>query len=251
VGNVVGSNIFNLGFILGGCALIRPILTSRPLVYRDASVLIAITVLLGFFISDLDITRVEGLIMLGGLAAYLTLLYWQRVPLGHDEGGGAEDDAEDDGSIPKDLGIAVVALAMIIGGSEALVWGASGLARAFGMSEWTIGVTVVAAGTSAPEVVTSLTAVLKGKHGISAGGLIGSDVFNLLGVLGVASTIHPMVVAQSSRGSVFLLIGMVVLTTIFMRSGWQVSRREGFALVAIAALRWYADMTEMDLGSIL
>ena len=118
------------------------------------------------------------------------------------------------------------ALAMVIGGSRTLVWGASGIARSFGLSEWVIGVTVVAAGTSAPEVVTSLTAVLKGKHGISAGGLIGSDIYNLLGVLGLAAAISPMSVASTAPGSVLLLVAMVMLTLIFMRSGWKVGRAE-------------------------
>ena len=106
------------------------------------------------------------------------------------------------------------------------------------------GVTIVAAGTSSPELFTSLVAATRGHHGISVGNLIGSDLFNLLGVLGLAAVINPrMVVDPDALASVSVLIVMVVLVWIFLRTGWRLSRLEGALLVGINAVRWVADFT--------
>ncbi|MFZ8842532.1 sodium:calcium antiporter [Thermoflexus sp.] len=136
----------------------------------------------------------------------------------------------------------LIGLALVIGGGHFMVEAAVALARMVGISEWAIGVTIVAAGTSAPEFATSLVAVLRGRHGISAGNLIGSDIFNLLGVLGLAATIRPMTVDSSVYSSLWMLAGMVVLVVIFlMRTGWSLSRWEGALLVLINLIRWILD----------
>ena len=132
---------------------------------------------------------------------------------------------------------------MIVGGGELLVKSSVIVARAYGMSEWTIGVTVVAAGTSAPELVTSLNAAIKGRYGISAGNLIGSDLFNLLGVLGLAAFLRPLTIDPAGQTSMLVLIGMVVTVVIFLRTGWRMSRLEGSILVVVNAVRWIFDMT--------
>lgn len=130
----------------------------------------------------------------------------------------------------------------MVGGGHFLVESAVRLARLLGVSEWVIGVTIVAAGTSAPEFATSLIAVIKGRHGVSAGNLIGSDLFNLLGVLGLAALIRPMTVEASAVSSVLVLVGMVILVVVFlMRTGWQISRWEGALLIAINLFRWILD----------
>jgi cation:H+ antiporter len=118
---------------------------------------------------------------------------------------------------------------------------ASNLARLFGVSEWVIGVTIVAAGTSAPELVTSLMAVLRGHYGISAGNLVGSDIFNLLGVLGLAAFIKHLQVDSEAISSMYLLSGMVILVVVMMRTGWRLSRWEGAILVLINVARWVMD----------
>ena len=112
-------------------------------------------------------------------------------------------------------------------GSQFLVTGASDFARFMGMSEWAIGITIVAAGTSTPELVTCLSAVLKGRHGISAGALIGSDLYNILGVLGTAVMIRPLAVNEAGIGSVWLLLAGVTFMTVFLRTGWKISRLGG------------------------
>jgi cation:H+ antiporter len=234
--NVVGSNIFNLGFILGGCAAIRPIATSRSLVYRDGVFLVSVTLLLTFFARDLNFGRGEGAFLIGLLVVYLLALFLKKEPL-------EEVSAADKLATGKDVAIAAVGFVLIILGGELLVSSSIVVARAFGMSEWAIGVTVVAAGTSAPELVTSLNAAVKGRYGISAGNLIGSDLFNLLGVLGLAAFLRPLNIDPAGQTSLLVLIGMVVLVVIFLRSGWRMSRLEGSILVLINVVRWVFDMT--------
>ena len=110
-----------------------------------------------------------------------------------------------------------------------------------GVSDWVIAVTIVAAGTSAPEFATSVTAAIKGRHGIAVGNLIGSDLFNLLGVLGLAGMINPSSLAPDIYGSVVLLVLMVGLTLFMARTNWTISRAEGTLLVTINLVRWYLD----------
>ena len=119
---------------------------------------------------------------------------------------------------------------------------ASILARYWGVSDWVIAVTIVAAGTSAPEFATSITAALKGRHGIAVGNLIGSDFFNLLGVLGLAGMINPSMIAQDIYDSVILLVLMVGLCLFMIRTNWKINRIEGAILVAINLIRWYYDL---------
>ena len=187
------------------------------------------------FIEDLTITRWEGITMMVLLVAYMGILFWQRVPM--------EEGDHTGQATWKDLPLGLGGLGLILVGAHILVECATVLAKLGGMSDWAIGVTIVAAGTSAPELVTAMSAVLKGRHGISAGTLIGSDLYNLLGVLGLASFIHPLTVSESGQGSVMLLVGMVVVVVYIMRTGWSVSRREGMFLVVVNLIRWWFDMS--------
>ncbi|RME37229.1 MAG: sodium:calcium antiporter [Thermoflexia bacterium] len=233
VGNVVGSNIFNLGFILGGVTLARALATSHKMVVRDGGMLIVTTLLLSFFLRDLHIARWEGMILLALLVAYVGFLLYRREPMETIPIGEFHWY-----EVPRLLG----GLMLVVGGGHYLVEAAIALARTVGISEWAIGVTVVAAGTSLPEFATSLVAVLRGRHGISAGNLIGSDIFNLLGVLGLAAVLRPMTVDPSVYGSLWTLIGMVVLVVVFlMRTGWVLSRWEGALLILISLVRWVLD----------
>jgi cation:H+ antiporter len=124
-----------------------------------------------------------------------------------------------------------------------LVWSASCLARGLGLSEWVIGVTIVAAGTSAPEFATSLMAAVKGRHAMSIGNLIGSDLYNLLGVLGLAGMLGPLTIDPAGLTSLWLLIGVVMLVVFFMYTGFRVSRPEGFILIGINLVRWVLDFS--------
>ncbi len=234
VGNIVGSNIFNLGFILGSVAIVKSIQASRKLVYRDGLFMITITFLLLFFFHDYKLDRYEGIILVGLLIGYLIFLFIKKEQL-------EEEELTHKKASKLDYFILPLSIITIIAGGHFLVESATAIARAIGISEWVIGVTIVAAGTSAPEMATSIVAVLKGKHGISAGNLIGSDLFNILGVLGLAGILNPLDIDPLALNSLFMLSGMVILVFIFLRSGWQLSRFEGAILVMIGITRWIFD----------
>ncbi len=235
VGNVVGSNIFNLGFILGGLAVLRGIATTKTMVYRDGGMLIGTTILLILFMWDLTLSRTESAVLLVLLVAYVGFLIYRR--------------AESEEHVPEgtfnwlDVPKFVAGIAVIVAAGHFFVEAASDLARLIGLSEWVIGVTIVAIGTSAPEIATSLVALLRGQTGMSAGNLVGSDIFNLLGVLGLAGLLTPMTVNPAAQSSIFLLGGMVLLVVIMMRSGWRLSRWEGGLLLLITFGRWVIDFS--------
>ncbi|MCD6375934.1 MAG: sodium:calcium antiporter [Caldisericaceae bacterium] len=230
VGNIVGSNIFNLGFILGGVALLRTIKTTKKMVFREGSLLLGISIILLFFLSDYEIALWEGLLLIGSLVVYLIYLFVHKEPLEEDINHGPY-------RWYHSLQL-VGGLLFVVAGGHFLVDSASILARAAGLSDWAIAVTVVAAGTSAPEFATSLMAAIKGHHGISAGNLIGSDLFNIMGVLGLAAILRPLHVDSSAPMDILLLVGLVLTVVIMMRTGWKISRWEGFLLIVINLARW-------------
>ena len=234
VSNIVGSNIFNLGFILGTVAMVRSITTSRKLVYRDGIFMILVTLLLLLFFHDLHLSRVEGFILMAILIGYMIVLFFKKEVL-------EEEELSHEKANWKDIFILPGSIAGVILGGHLLVDSASYLARIGGISEWVIGVTIVAAGTSAPEMATSLAAVIKGKHGISAGNLIGSDLFNILGVLGLAGVLMPLQINPLGYDSLVMLCGMVALVVFLMRTGWRLSRVEGMLLFSIGIVRWIFD----------
>lgn len=230
VGNIVGSNIFNLGFILGGTAIIKSLTTSKRIVYRDGAVLLFGTIVLIFMLWDLVLSRFEGIILFSFLFIYISALFFKKEPIEQDENVGVYNW--------YDPFILILGLVLVVGSSHFLVDSASSLARIMGVSDWIIGVTIVAAGTSAPELATSIVAAIRGKFGISVGNLIGSDIFNMFGVLGAASMIKNLEIDSSAHIDLFLLIFMVLLAIVFMRTGWKISRREGVVLVIIGISRW-------------
>jgi len=239
IGNVIGSNIFNLGFILGGTAMIRPIETSEKLFNRDGLFLLIATSLIfllffGFdgWTSDDTYTQYEGLLLFTLLIGYVAFLFIKKDP---------PEKVHPHSATLISYGLFLAGLVLIVLGGHLMVTHASNVARYMGISDWVIAVTIVAAGTSAPEFATSLAAAIKGRHGIAVGNLIGSDLFNLLGVLGLAGIINPSVISQDIFNSVFLLVLMVGLTLLLIRTNWRISRLEGTLLVSINLVRWYFD----------
>ena len=230
IGNIVGSNIFNLGFILGGTAIIHSLKTSRILIVRDGFFLLFGTFILLFFLWDLTLTKFEGGVLFSLLILYLGYLYVKREPLETKQVMGK--------MYWWDPLMLIGGLAMVLVGAHFMVESAINLARYMGVSEWVIGATVIAAGTSAPEFATSLAAALRSRYGMSVGNLIGSDIFNLFGVLGVAGILNNITVSLDARMHLVLLSLMVSLLLVFMRTGWVVSRREGYILVMIGLVRW-------------
>lgn len=235
IGNVVGSNIFNLGFILGGTALLGTLKSTKPLVYRDGLFLLFGTVLLTVFLWDLSMTKLEGIILFTLLFAYLGFLFVKKEPI--------EEIEIKEKARKTDYLLLPVGLGLILAGSHFLVESSVNVARIFGMSEWVIGATIVAFGTSAPELATSITAAAKGHHGISIGNLIGSDIFNMFGVLGITGVIQNMQVDEGVHSNLLLLIGMIALTLFFLRTNWRLTRWEGGILLLIGIIRWYFSFT--------
>ena len=241
IGNVIGSNIFNLGFILGGTALIRPITTTPTMFYRDGFFLLITTILIFLLFFGIDgwsandsYTNLEGLFLFSLLIGYIIILFVKREP---------PEKIHPHGVTNKSYLFFVIGLLLIVYGGHLMVTHASNVARAFGISDWVIAVTIVAAGTSAPEFATSLTAAIKGRHNIAVGNLIGSDLFNLLGVLGLAGMINPASIEKDIYISVFNLVLMVGLVLFFIRTNWKINRTEGGLLVIINVIRWYFDFS--------
>ena len=244
VGNVVGSNVFNLALILGLCAAIWTVPTAPVQTYQDVPFLIAAAALLLWFLSDLTLDAREGAALLVVFAGYAVWIFVRK-----DAGS---DPAEE---VPAGTGTwvegakLVVGLVAVLGGSYLLVDNSILIARAAGVSEWVIGSTLVAAGTSVPELATSLAAGRRGHLGLLAGNLIGSDLVNVLAVLGLAAVLNPLTVAPEARSGVLMMLGAMGVLLVMMRSGWRLSRVEGALLIAIALLRWGFDLAQRSGGS--
>lgn len=241
VSNVVGSNIFNLGIILGGCALVRAMPTNRRLVYRDALMLLGASVLLIVLLrAGASLTRSDGLLMVGILAAYLAYLIKRK-----EEPDELPDDTQLGTATWRDLPLFLAGVAAVVGGAQLLVGAAIDIADDFGIEKWAIGVTFVAMGTSLPELAVCAAAILKKRPGIVIGNLVGSDLFNVLGVLGLTAIVHPLEVSTSETTSLSLYYmgAMTLVLLVFMRSGWRLSRPEGLALIVMALFRWQHDLS--------
>ena len=241
IGNVVGSNIFNLGFILGGTAMIRAITITPKLLYRDGLFLLFVTILIYalFFVFNASdggntFTAIEGSGLFIALIGYIIFLFVKKEPM--------EETHPESADLKSYLWFFAGLISIVLGG-HLMVEHASSLASAFGVSDWVIAVTIVAAGTSAPELATSLTAAFKNKHGMAIGNLIGSDLFNLLGVLGLAGIINPTNIQSDIHSSIIVLIIMVAMVLVMMRTNWQISRLQGTILVSLNLVRWYLDFS--------
>jgi cation:H+ antiporter len=233
LGNVVGSNIANLGLILGVTALVRPATVHARLLRVDAPLMVLASLGLVWMLADGAVSGLEGGILLGGLVCYLV---WTAI------GARAESDevrAEFEGGLPAAPSGVLPSLALVVGGVAALVVGgrflidaAVEVASAVGVSQAVIGLSLVAVGTSLPEFATSVVAGLRGQGDIAIGNVIGSNLFNILGIVGVTALITPVM-----RGGVdFLTLGVFVVVTFLvlplLRTRMKLMRREGALLVA-------------------
>ena len=256
VSNVLGSNIFNILVVLGICAIIRPIPVEKKVLKRDIPFSIIITALLflaacgGTLVSghmslrhmnDMAgiITRVIGAVLLLLFALYVLSL----IRSAHDDEP-ETDEGEKNSPIWKCVLLILTGIAMIILGGKLAVYSAEEIARACGMSETLIGLTIVAAGTSLPELVTSIVAARKGEVNLAIGNAVGSNIFNILLILGISSVIHSIPLTAESVIDLFVLIGISIMTLVFSASGKRINRVEGAvmvlsytAYVAFAAIR--------------
>lgn len=233
IGNVVGSNIANILLILGLAAAIAPIRAIKGNSKRDLLVMLLATIALIVIMFTGTITFSFGLIMVVALGAYLTLAYFQ------DRAMGADNTEESVMSTsPMMIGILITAgLVFLAGGADFLVKGATILATDFGVSEAVIGLTIVAVGTSLPELATSITAAFKRQSDIAIGNVIGSNIFNILGILGITALIAPIPVAERfAQIDGWVMLGVTAFLFIILIAGKAISRILGLLfLVAYAA----------------
>ena len=196
VGNVVGSNIFNVLFILGLSALVAPLVVSRQLVRLDVPLMIGVSVVLLVVALDGTINWFDGMLLTAGMVAYTVFAVRQS----RKESAAVQREyAQEDGDAGRQgrrrlfaqIGLIVIGLALLVLGARWLVDGAVAIAKTFGVSELVIGLTIVAAGTSLPEVATSVVAALRGERDIAVGNVVGSNIYNILAIAGVAALVTP------------------------------------------------------------
>ena len=236
IGNVLGSNFFNLMVVLGVCAVINPIPVTKNLLRRDYPVSIAaITLLSVFLMSDSDISRFEALILFCCLVGYMT---WTIIDTKKHPELADTQEADTQEFVAWKCALYIVGgCAAIVLGGDLVVESAKYLGGAIGMSEKLIGFTICAIGTSLPELVTSYTASKKGQNDMAMGNVIGSNIFNILCILGISGLISPISIGDANINATLLdcgiNVGVCILAYIFCITGKKVERWEGLVLVGI------------------
>lgn len=236
MGNVVGSNIGNILLILGIATLLMPIAVDPQVLKRDGTVLVLASVVCVVAVLLGDIGRTAGGTMITLLCVYLgvTLFLERRKssPVAELYSAEATLVTAPTKSLGKSLLIAGVGLVITILAARYLILGAVTLAQAVGLSETVIGLTIVAIGTSMPELVTSIIAVRKGQGDVAFGNIIGSNIFNILGILGITALVQPLSVPpEIAKLDIWVMSLATLALIIFARTGWQIGRREGLGLV--------------------
>ncbi|MGE5236564.1 MAG: calcium/sodium antiporter [Acidobacteriota bacterium] len=237
LGNVVGSNILNVLFILGLSAVITPLVVARQLVILDVPLMVGVSLLTWAMAADGRIGRAEGALLFVGAIAYT----WFLVRMTLHERPGAVAGAEPTG--PRDplavqIVLIVAGLGLLVLGSRWLVGGAVAFARVLGLSELAIGLTVVAAGTSLPEIASSVVAALRGQRDIAVGNVVGSNLFNLLAVLGASALVAPGgvdVSAAALRFDLPVMVAVAIACLPIFFTGHRIARWEGALFLAYYA----------------
>ena len=230
IGNVLGSNLFNVCIILGISAMIYPLAVKRQLLELDVPVMILTSVLFLILFLDGAISRIEAILFISAFLGYMAYLF-----ITSKKQVGAEDEEE----IKKykhwiiDVSLIIIGLVALIYGSNLLVDNAVVIAQKLGMSEALIGLTIVAAGTSMPELATSVVAAMKKRSDIAIGNVVGSNIFNILLILGVAGIIYPIHTPDINIVDSLFVVGTGVLLWIFMKVGTRINRWQGMFLLLI------------------
>lgn len=244
IANAVGSNIFNVLFILGIAALVSPLVISRQLIRQDVPLMVGVSLLATLMALNGNINRLEALVLFSGLIAYTTFLFYQGRKQGVDA---ADDDVATmlASKVPtwQNLLLVVGGLALLVIGARWLVQSAVEIAIMFGVSEAVIGLTIVAAGTSLPEVVTSVVATVRGQRDIAVGNVVGSNIFNILCVLGLSGLVSPtplLAGEQLAMLDIPVMLGVAILCVPFFFTDAMVDRIEGgmFLLLYVAYLSY-------------
>ncbi len=237
LGNVVGSNIFNVLFILGVSALITPLIVAQQLIRLDVPIMIGVSVLLLLLGLDGRLGLFDGILLFAGIVVYTVFAIWQsrreqaQVQAEYAQEYGV-DARKSRGALQVaiNIGLVVGGLVLLVLGSQWLVQGAIAIATFFGVSELVIGLTIVAAGTSLPEVAASIIAALKGERDIAVGNVVGSNIFNILAILGISSIVGPEGIAVSAaalRFDIPVMIAVAVACLPIFFTGYTIARWEG------------------------
>ena len=236
IGNVVGSNIGNILLILGVCALITPLAVKPLALRRDAVTVVAASLLFLVLVGEGALARMDAAIFLGALAAYLGWAYWSERFHAAPSGELHQAEAEELSTVPKSVlwtAIAVVlGLLLLIVGSQVLLIGAIGIAAYFGVPEAVVGLTLVAVGTSLPELSISVIAAIRQHADVAVGNILGSNIFNLLGILGVSAFLQPLPIhPRILHFDQWVMLGISLLLLLFLYTGRRLSRAEGGVLL--------------------
>ncbi len=257
IGNALGSNITNIALVIGVTAMVTPLLVKSEILKREYPIMFSVMLLALVLMWDLQLTFTDGIILLIGL---LLILGWM-IKIGLDENKQSKHQPQDpledefESEIPKmSLRAAffwlILGFILLLASSKVLVWGAVEVAHIFGVSDLIIGLTIVALGTSLPELAATVASALKGEHDLAIGNIIGSNIFNLLAVVGIPALIVPVQLEAAVLQRDFLtMIGLSVALFIMaygLKNAGRVNRFEGFLLVSayIGYLSWlYIDIT--------
>jgi cation:H+ antiporter len=233
LGNVIGSNISNIALVLGVAALVRPLSVRSQLVRREVPIMIAATVVLGALLLDGSLGRLDGLLLVVGAITYTVVAYRSAEQSEPDAAIGDFDDAYPSHrhSARVDAVLVALGLAALLAGAQLLLEGAVYIAAAFGVSQVVIGLTVIAVGTSLPELATSVTSAIRNEADVAFGNVLGSNVLNIFAVLGVASLVRPFGVEGLRPWDFLALVGSAVALLPLMRRGWVLNRWEGAILL--------------------
>jgi len=239
LGNAYGSNIANIALILGVTALLGPITLKSGVLRKELLILFVVSVLAAVLLAELFLSRTDAVIFLVVFA--VIMIWWILLGLRQRNDHLARDVDELLEEHPMSLRMAItwviIGMVLLVVSSRILVWGAVEIARGFGVSDLIIGLTVVAIGTSLPELASAIAATRKGEHDLAIGNVIGSNLFNTLAVVGIAGAIHPLKIEPAVLYRDCLLMGILTAALFLVRSGKngqkQISRTEGLVLLAI------------------
>ena len=236
IGNVVGSNISNILLILGICAVITPLAVKPLVLKRDAATVVAASILFVILVGGSALGRADAGIFLAALITYLVWAYWSErfhaAPSGELHQAEAEELSSAPTSVLWTVITVVLGLLLLIGGSQVLLIGAIGIAEHFDVPEAVIGLTLVAVGTSLPELSISVIAAIRRHADVAVGNILGSNIFNLLGILGVSSLLQPLPVhARILLFDQWVMLGTSLLLLLFLYTGSRLTRLEGGILL--------------------
>lgn len=237
VGNAIGSNITNIGLVLGLTALFKPLQVSSSTIRREMPIVLVVSLVAAWFLADLQLARIEGIILMVLFFVVIGGLTWLSIQADRRDPYGTETDQEIPSDVPTSKAVFWIVIGMILLplSADLMVDSAVNIARFLGMSELMIGLTIIAVGTSLPELAASIAGVLKGEDDLALGNIIGSNIFNILAVLAMPGLIAPgFIDPNAASRDVYVMLGFTILLLLFsfgLRGVRKITRWEGGALM--------------------